>query len=923
MKNVYISPQFNDPDAGDGGIRRVVEAMARYLPDYGWQVVDDMEQADLINCHAAALIDYPPDVPMVASCHGLYWSNYTWPGEMLDANQVVIETMARAQHVTAPSRWVARALSYGLLKPITPIHHGVDVEDWKPSGKGNYVLWNKARSDVISNPDDLMQLAKLMPDVPFLTTIGKETQNVKVTGRVSYGTMKALVENAAVYLATARETFGIGTLEALACGVPVVGWAFGGQEEIIIGGKTGYLVPYGDYEALAQAVRKALKNRTRLSRNARQDAGKRWGWPDKIAQYVKIFDDVYEAWHKPRPTVSIIVTCHNLGKYLDVCLESVTRTELTGWECIIVDDDSADDTPEIAQRWVDRDDRFKYIRPDRNLGLSGARNFGVAHSAGRYIFPLDADDILLPDGLNPLVKLLNENHGVHIAYGNLRMLNDDGTQQAKDISSPGADFDWLSQMSHLNQMYYCPLMRREVLENSGGYRVRDWRAEDAAFWCRATSFGFRAKKATEKPIILYRIRSDSKSQQERQAHADADGDWTAWYGWRVAGSHGSGRKARARQVVPNPSIVPFGAQGKPPSDTKSWNTDHRQNPLISIIIPVGPGHDRFLVDSLDSCMAQTFGSWEAVVVNDTGSGIDLTPWPWARLVETEGATGAGAARNAGIDAAQGELVYFLDADDWMLGNCLQTMLAAWAHHDGQHYIYTNYMSVDQNGKVKHEKLRPYNQKDWRGQHAVNVLMGREDALKIGKFDEDLPGWEDWDYQLKLAVNGICGVFVPVETFVYRFHSGQRRQTAADSMKELLPQIKARFEDYYTGAKELMSCGCGNAGQSIIRAKQALKTYQPAQAERPVSKSNAVRMEFTGQGAGTRTFNRVGGKSLTRVYRGGNNTIWKYIDADPADVNLLLQTGLWGVVERAGEADLGEGANVPAPKPINYEEAVLA
>jgi len=459
------------------------------------------------------------------------------------------------------------------------------------------------------------------------------------------------------------------------------------------------------------------------------------------------------------------------------------------------------------------------------------------------------------------------------------------------------------------------LMRPEVMRQSAGYRLRDWRAEDASFWCRVTSFGFRAKKVTEEPTIFYRLRSDSKGAAERAKYPDADGDWCAWYGWRLASNYQDGQKAMAKKKTPAPELVPFGAQAKPPGNAKTWNVDHHQEPLVSVIIPVGPGHGRYVIDALDSLTAQTFASWEAIVINDTGKPIGLPGHAWATVIDTEGARGAGYARNRGLQAARGDLVYFLDGDDWLLSNALHDSVQAFIKYDAKRYIYTNYISVDRKGKVKHERMKAYDQKNWHGQHAMNVLMWRQDALGVGGFDEELPGWEDWDFAIKCALNGVCGELLPIETFVYRKFSGQRRDLAATSMSGLLPVLKARYQAYYAGEKEIMSCGCrGNGAAVLMKAKQATVAW--AMVDRPQAQetNGMTRMKFIGTRPGSKTYERVQGKLLQRKYRGGNNSVGRYIDADSADVEPLKSTGEWGVVETPQTA---ESVNLPAPVEINY------
>src|SRR5690606_13335098 len=64
-------------------------------------------------------------------------------------------------------------------------------------------------------------------------------------------------------------------------------------------------------------------------------------------------------------------------------------------------------------------------------------------------------------------------------------------------------------------------------------------------------------------------------------------------------------------------------------------------------------------------------------------------------------------------------------------------------------------------------------------------------------------------------------------------------------------------------------------------------------------SDAVRMEYIGANTGAISFQRVGGKKLTRVYRGGRANTARFADVHPDDVQLLESTGKWKVVPRPG------------------------
>ena len=236
---VFISPR---PQEANDGLRRVVEALHRYLPEFGVELVDTPDDADLIHCHAGALHDRPGK-PLVNSSHGLYWAEYPWDEWADEANAGLALALEVANAHTAPSEWVAAALRRGMLINPKVVSHGVEPDEWLPGdGNGGYVLWNKGRADPVSDPTPVGVLADLLPNVPFTSTLAPpevETPNLTVTGRLSPASMRALVRHAGVYLATARETFGIGTLEALSSGVPVAGWDYGRARALALAGQSG------------------------------------------------------------------------------------------------------------------------------------------------------------------------------------------------------------------------------------------------------------------------------------------------------------------------------------------------------------------------------------------------------------------------------------------------------------------------------------------------------------------------------------------------------------------------------------------------------------------------------------------------------------------------------------------------------------
>ena len=913
MIRVHISPNFLDKrDTGDGGIRRVSEAMIKHLPAFGIEHVRQPKEADVLINHGGDLT-YAPGKPILHVGHGLYWSRQPWEDTYQQVNQLVVESMARAVAHTAPSDWVNRAVRRGGLWYPETVYHGVDADRFAvPETHGNYVLWNKARADYVSNPDDLQNLAAMMDQTEFRSTIGRGTHNVKILGAMPYDQMRAVVAGAGVYLATARETFGIGTLEAMACGVPIAGWDWGGQSEIVVNGVTGYLAPPGDYKTLAACIRQCFAERDRLSANARADTEKRWGWEPRIEQYAEIIKRIYANHYEvERPKVSVIVTTYKLDKYLPEALDSVLRQSEPDFECLVIDDANSHLTWKIVEEYEKKDRRVRYLATPNNFGLSGARNFGLVNSKGRYIRHLDADDYLADNALQIEAGMLDSEPGMHIVYGHLESINEDGSRvldsRKEPVRSgwPPNQFDWLGQMAHLNQMPSCVMARREVYERAGGYRERMKRNEDAEFWCRVTSLGFRARKVTQAVTYFHRQRNDSKGATE-WAKEGKEPDWTAWFPWRV----GAGDYQQAVTILrkhnglhPAPHLVPFGAQGQAPG-RRFWYVHDHAYPVVSVIVTVGPGHESYMLDALDSIQAQSYPDWECIVVNDTGRPLPRTPSgvkdsvnvmgaPFAQVVATGGNFGASAARNAGFQYARGKFIVWMDADDIWLPWFLEVMVAHGERNDG--VIFSDCLLDKQEGLTIHRFADFGTNAEGVAANmryaGTSVLIPRKIAKAVfdlqGGWDSQIPGKEDHDWQIAVHSMGFCAFRVAEPLFVYRMYSSTKREKDFEKIDIIGEYLNRKWYDYRIGGKQFM-CSCSGTKTTQNQPASLLSdsgNFNLAEDFAADTATQMVKVEYIGPRA--ETFSIKSRAMPDKTYRFGNNPLHKEQTVFLKDAEFLL------------------------------------
>jgi len=810
----------------ESGIKRVLEAYFKHLPDYGIELVPrETKRADfdLLAVHAGT---YDGDTD-VAHVHGFYWSaDYQCAAWEWYTNKSVVQSIRYARAVTVPSEWVAETIMRDFRFRPDVIGHGIDWEAWQQyANNDQYVLWNKNRAVDVCDPAPMIELAKRFPNRKFITTLtSQEMDNIHPQGILPHDEMKRLIMSACVYLSTTKETFGIGVLEAMASGVPTLGWRNGGNVTLIEHGVNGYLAEPGNYDDLAEGLDYCYRYRRILGDNAREMA-KRWTWEAACEKVAGIYRRVLIP---PEPDTAIVIPTYNHAERVGRAVKSaLAQTSEHVKKVIVVDDGSTDNTRERMQEILALDDRVEYIHQP-NAGVAHARNRGIkrADELGyKYVCCLDADDAIEPQFADFCIRELENDPTLGIAYTGLHWINPDGSEG--NSAWPG-DYDFEMQLKHKNQVPTCCVFRVEAWRRLGGFRQRyaphGAGSEDAEFWTRMGAYGYGARKASPKPLFIYSWQSGIVSGNKDYKEVD----WLAWHPWAKDKLH------------PLPSVA------KP----KRWSHPAREydEPMVSVVIPVGPGHAGAIINALDSLDAQTLRRWEAIVVWDTPPEEEnedkdyiRTTFPFIREVQMEKApAGAGAARNAGANIARAPFLLFLDADDWLFPHALHDMVQIWQSEES--IIYSDYVGKAFIGDIS--KLDPRLQKriyhrdektgetvigykahDYDCQRAqaqptfpkpyiwcnVTALIPTEWHKEIGGFDEEMKSWEDWDYHIRMARAGKCYHRLEDELLVYRFYSGSRREYGLKYFKELTVHMQSKYE-----REKLMPCPGGCGGRSPAR-----------------------------------------------------------------------------------------------------------
>lgn len=235
--------------------------------------------------------------------------------------------------------------------------------------------------------------------------------------------------------------------------------------------------------------------------------------------------------------------------------------------------------------------------------------------------------------------------------------------------------------------------------------------------------------------------------------------------------------------------------------------------LVSIIIPaynVG----KYIAQTLDSILAQTYKNIEVIVVDDgatdnTKEIIEkyIKNKSFIKLISQKN-KGLAGARNTGLKHAAGEYICIFDSDDIMLPNKIEKQVEFLEEHQECDLAYSNiYHFIDNNpNKTYLWKLPQYSLNAYRNLllhgnyiNPNSVLFRRSVYDKYGGFDESIRSAEDWDYWLKISYNKIKFGYLPDFLTMYRMRDNNLsadRVTMYSTALSVLEKQKKLRQSFY-------------------------------------------------------------------------------------------------------------------------------
>ncbi|MBP3886996.1 MAG: glycosyltransferase family 2 protein [Cellulosilyticum sp.] len=349
-----------------------------------------------------------------------------------------------------------------------------------------------------------------------------------------------------------------------------------------------------------------------------------------------------------KPLISIVVPTYNTPKkFLEEMVQSVVEQTYSNWELCLADGGSKEETKKLLQELANKNSKIKVNFLEENKGISENTNAALDMAQGDYIALLDHDDLLTPDALYEVVKVINVCSRPDFIYTDEDKIDENSTHLFDPHFKPDYAPDTLRSYNYITHF---SVFSKEVLEKSGKFNSQCDGSQDYDIILRITE---KANKVIHIPKILYHWRTHMNS---------------------VALNPESKRYAyEAAKVALANHMERVGLQGKV-EDGKflgSYKINYTivDTPKVSIIIP-NKDHKEDLEKCINSILRKSmYKNIEIIIVENNSETEEiqeyyksLEKYSRIKVVTWEGKFNYSAINNFGAKHADGQYMILLNND---------------------------------------------------------------------------------------------------------------------------------------------------------------------------------------------------------------------------------------------------------------------
>ena len=513
-----------------------------------------------------------------------------------------------------------------------------------------------------------------------------------------------------------------------------------------------------------------------------------------------------------RPKISAVIPLYNTpSSFLKEMLDSLLEQTYQNVELCLADGSTDRSVGEIIRTQYGQDSRVKYQKLEKNLGISENTNAALAMAAGEYIMLADHDDIVAPDALYEIVKVLNDDPKTDIIYTDEDKVSMDGKKYYGPNFKSDFNIDLLRSVNYICHIF---LVRKSIVDRIGGFNSRFDGAQDYDFILRCVEQTDRIRHIP-KALYHWRAHPDSTAgnPQSKQYAVDA--------GRRALEEHY--QRLNIPAVVENTDI--FGI----------YRTVMKVqgNPMVSVII-LNKDH----IDDLEKCVTSIvektrYSDYEILVIENNSEHQETFDYyeelqarcDRVRVLTWTDSFNYASINNFGARHARGDYLILLNNDIEVIApGWMEEMLGYCQRRDvgivGAKLFYPDdtiqhagvvigmggiagHILCRADGKEYGYNARLVTTQDISAVTAACLMISREDFDSIGGFDERYTvAFNDIDLCLKVREQGKMVVFNPYVT-LYHYESKSR---GLEDTPEKLERFRTEVEYFQQKWKDILKNG---------------------------------------------------------------------------------------------------------------------
>jgi len=353
-----------------------------------------------------------------------------------------------------------------------------------------------------------------------------------------------------------------------------------------------------------------------------------------------------------QPMISIVMPTYNTPEdFLKKAIESVIAQSYQNWELCIADDASSDKkTLHLLNEYRKKYDNICVYFRSKNGHISQASNTALKLAKGKYVAFLDHDDMLAPNALKEVVKMLNQNQDLKLIYS-----DEDKIDEEDNRFDPHFKSDWNPDMFFSqNYISHLTVLKKEVIHQTGGFRIGYEGSQDYDLLLRTLNHIKESEIAhIEKVLYHWRALPGSTALNASQK------DYTTLSGLKALKDFFD-KKDKGIKV----------SKGLLPNTYKVIYPLPQEQPLVTLLIPTRDGYD-ILSKCVQSILDKTiYKNYEIIILDNQTSDSKTLEYfkflianhPTIKIVKYDKPFNYSAINNFGAEHAKGKLIGLVNND---------------------------------------------------------------------------------------------------------------------------------------------------------------------------------------------------------------------------------------------------------------------